>query len=179
MLDRPLESRPPGERRPNLRQAPVSGDLIEPEGLTVTALLAALRRRRWVLILCALLFPVVAYIAAKNLTPRYTASTSVLYETTTYAARELEGIVRTSDTTDAVIASQVEVVKSLSIARRIARQFNLDDRAEFAWWLKDAERVSTPWYRLREALAQRLSALSPDVAALVAPEPPAEAPSEE
>ena len=179
MLDRPVESRPPAERRPTLRQAPVSSEPIEPEGLTVTALLAALRRRRWVLILCALLFPVVAYIAAKNLTPRYTASTSVLYETTTYAARELEQIVRQGDTTDAVIASQVEVIRSLSIARRVARQFNLDDRPEFAWWLRDAERVNTPWYRLRDALAQRLSAISADLGALVAPEPPAETPSKE
>ena len=105
MLDRPVESRTPADRRPNLRQAPVSSEPIEPEGLTVTALIAALRRRRWVLILCALLFPVAAFIAAKNLTPRYTASTSVLYETTTYAARELEQIVRQGDTTDAVIAS--------------------------------------------------------------------------
>ena len=179
MLDRPVESRPPAERRPTLRQAPVSSEPIEPEGLTVTALLAALRRRRWVLILCALLFPVVAYIAAKNLTPRYTASTSVLYETTTYAARELEQIVRQGDTTDAVIASQVEVIRSLSIARRVARQFNLDDRPEFAWWLRDAERVNTPWYRLRDALAQRLSAISADLGALVAPEPPEETPSKE
>ncbi len=176
MLDRPLESRTPGERRPSLRQAPVSSELIEPEGLTVTALLAALRRRRWVLILCALLFPVVAYVAAKNLTPRYTASTSVLYETTSYAAPELTAVMRAQDTTDAVIASQAEVIKSLSIARRIVREFNLDDRPEFAWWLRDAKRVSTPWYRLREALAQRLSAVSPDLGALVAPEPPAEVP---
>jgi polysaccharide biosynthesis transport protein len=176
MLDRPVESRAPAERRPSLRQAPVSSEPIEPEGLTVTALLAALRRRRWVLILCAVLFPVVAFIAAKNLTPRYTAATSVLYETTTYAARELEQIVRQGDTTDAVIASQVEVIRSLSIARRVARQFNLDDRPEFAWWLRDAERVNTPWYRLRDALAQRLSAVSADLGALVAPEPPEETP---
>jgi capsular exopolysaccharide synthesis family protein len=179
MLDRPVESRAPAERRPNLRQAPLSGEPIEPEGLTVTALLAALRRRRWVLILCALLFPMAALIAAKQLTPRYTASTSVLYETTNYAGRELESVVRGADTTDAVIASQVEVIKSLGIARRVVRQFNLDDRPEFAWWLRDAQRVSTPWYRLREALAQRLSAVSPDLGALVAPEPLAEAPPKE
>src|SRR3712207_6216699 len=98
MVDRPLEPRPPGERRPSLRQAPVSSELIEPEGLTVTALLAALRRRRWVLILCALLFPVVAYVAAKSLTPRYTASTSVLYETATHRAPELGQLVQAQDT---------------------------------------------------------------------------------
>ncbi len=175
MLDRPVESRAPAERRPNLRQAPLSGEPIEPEGLTVTALLAALRRRRWVLILCALLFPAAALIAAKNLTPRYTASTSVLYETQN--TQDVRGnTVLVESTTDAVIASQVEVIRNLAIARRVARQLNLDDRPEFAWWLRDAQRASAPWYRLREALAQRLSAVSPDLGALVAPEPPPEVP---
>ena len=176
MLDRPVESRPPADRRPSLRQAPVSAELIEPEGLTVTALLAALRRRRWVLILCALLFPLVAFIAAKNLTPRYTATTSVLYETQNYQGPVLSGALLPESTTDAIIASQVEVVRSLSVMRRVARQFNLDDRKEFAWWLRDAEKAQTPLYRLRDALAQRLSAVSPDLGGLVAPEPPPEAP---
>jgi capsular exopolysaccharide synthesis family protein len=175
MLDRPVESRAPAERRPSLRQAPVSGEPIEPEGLTVTALLAALRRRRWVLILCVLLFPAVALIAAKNLTPRYTASTSVLYDQQTVEDVRGQRFLP-ENTTDAVIASQVEVIRNLAIARRVVRQLNLDDRPEFAWWLRDAERASTPWYRLREALAQRLTAISPDLGALVAPEPPPEAP---
>jgi capsular exopolysaccharide synthesis family protein len=180
MLDRPVDSRTPAERRPNLRQAPISAEPIEPEGFTMTALLAALRRRRWVLILCALLFPAVALIAAKNLTPRYTASTSVLYETQNLQGPVLQGVTLVESTTDAVIASQVEVVRSLSVMRRIARQFDLDDRPEFAWWLRDAQRVNTPWYRLREALAQRLSsAVSPDIGALVAPEPPADPPPKE
>ena len=108
--DRPVEFRPPAERRPTLRQAPVSSEPIEPEGLTVTALLAALRRRRWVLILCALLFPVVAYIAAKKFTPRYTASTSVLYETDRPTPRVSWRDRAREDTTDAVMASQVEVI---------------------------------------------------------------------
>ncbi|MDI3307124.1 MAG: polysaccharide biosynthesis tyrosine autokinase [Acetobacteraceae bacterium] len=147
--------------------------------MTVTALLAALRRRRWVLILCATLFPIVAYIATKQLTPRYTASTTVMFEPTEYAARELQSILRDESTTDAVLASQVEVVRGLPVARRIVRRFNLTDRPEFAWWLEDQERVNTPWYRLRDALAQRVAAISPDLASLIAPEPPAEAPPEE
>lgn len=149
--------------------------------MTVTALIAALRRRRWVLILCAILFPAVAFIAAKNLTPRYTASTSVLYESQSYQDPIIRGggALLPESTTDAVIASQVEVIRSLSVMRRIARHFNLDDRREFAWWLRDAERVSTPWYRLRDALAQRLQAVSPDLAELVAPKPPADVPPEE
>jgi len=147
--------------------------------MTVAALLAALRRRRWVLILCVILFPVAAYIAAKQLTPRYTASTTVMFEPTEYAARELQSILRDENTTDAVLASQVEVVRGLPVARRIVRRFDLTDRPEFAWWLQDQERVNTPWYRLRDALAQRVAAISPDLAELIGPEPPAAVPPDE
>jgi len=124
MLDRPVESRPPSDRRPPQPRTTSGGaaPLIEPEGLTVTSLLAALRRRRWVLILCTLLFPVAAFVAAKQLTPRYTAATTVMFEPTDYAARELQSILRDENTTDAVLASQVEVIRGLSVARRMVRQ---------------------------------------------------------
>ena len=62
------------------------------------------------------------------MTPRYTASTTVMFEPTDYAARELQSILRDETTTDAVLASQVEVIRSLSVARRIVRQFDLTIR---------------------------------------------------
>ena len=152
---------------------------IEPEGMTVNALIASLKRRRWVLVLCALLFPAIAFIAAKQLTPRYTASATVMFEPEGYNARELQSILRDETTTDAVLASQVEIIRSLSISRRIVRQFDLTERAEFSWWLEDAKRAETPWFRLRDALAKRLASLAPDIAGLVAPKPIATAPPEE
>jgi uncharacterized protein involved in exopolysaccharide biosynthesis len=139
---------------------------IEPEGMTVNALIAALKRRRWVLVLCALLFPAVAFIAANQLTPRYTASATVMFEPEGYNARELQSILRDETTTDAVLASQVEIIRSLSISRRIVRQFDLTERAEFSWWLEDAKRADTPWFRLRDALAAGMSVR--DAAAAVA-----------
>lgn len=147
--------------------------------MTVTALLAALRRRRWVLILCALLFPIAAFVAAKQLTPRYTASATVMFEPTDYAARELQSILRDETTTDAVLASQIEVIRSLSVARRVVRQFNLTNNEEFFWWVGESKRAESPVYRLRDALARRLGAISPSLSELVAPEPVAPRPPEE
>ncbi len=152
---------------------------IEPEGMTVNTLLAALKRRRWVLVLCAVLFPAVALIAAKQLTPRYTASATVMFEPEGYNARELQSILRDETTTDAVLASQVEIIRGLSVSRRIVRQFDLTDRAEFAWWLEDAKRADTPWFRVRDALSRRLVSLSPEVAAVVAPKPVASPPPDD
>ncbi|WP_158291985.1 GumC family protein [Paracraurococcus ruber] len=147
--------------------------------MTVAALLAALRRRRWVLILCALLFPVAAFVAAKQLTPRYTSSATVMFEPTDYAARELQSILRDETTTDAVLASQIEVIRSLSVARRLVRQYNLTNDDEFFWWAGESKRAESLRYRWSEALAQRLNAISPSLAELVAPEPIPPRPPEE
>ncbi len=179
MLDRPVDARPAAERRPPARTPLQVPPQIEPEGMTVAALLAALRRRRWVLILCCLLFPVAAFVAAKQLTPRYTAATTVMFEPQDYSARELQSILRDENTTDAVLASQVEIIRSLNIARRIVRQYALTQRPEFAWWLDDQRRGDTAWFRLRGNLARRLTALSPQVAEFVAPEPLALVPPDE
>lgn len=176
MLDRPTEPRPTeprplSERRQPMRTPAPAVAPIEPEGLTITALLAALRRRRLVLVLCVLLFPLAAFIAAKQLTPRYTAAATVMFEPTDYAARELQSILRDETTTDAVLASQVEVIRSLSVARRIGQQLDLGDREEFAWWVGEAKRPGSLRFRVQAWLARWAGELSPDLGALLAPAP--------
>jgi capsular exopolysaccharide synthesis family protein len=179
MLDRPVtETRPPAERRPPARSVPPA-PLIEPEGLNLTALLGALRRRRGVLLACVLLFPIVALVAAKNLAPRYSAATTVMFEPTEYAARELQSILRDESTTDAVLASQVEIVRSLSVARRLVSRFGLTERREFAWWLEDRDRAEGLPFRIRERIARSVATVSPDLAAAIAPRPIAEIPPPE
>lgn len=180
MLDRPVaETRPPAERRPAASRSLPPAPVIEPEGLNLGALLGALRRRRGVLLACVLLFPIIALIAAKSMTPRYTAATTVMFEPTEYAARELQSILRDESTTDAVLASQVEIIRSLAVARRIVARFDLTEREEFAWWLRDRNRAATPLFRLRDGLADLLAPISPDLAELAAPEPVAQVPPPE
>jgi capsular exopolysaccharide synthesis family protein len=149
---------------------------IEPEGLNLAALLGALRRRRGVLIACLLLFPLVALVAAKMLTPRYTAATTVMFEPTEYAARELQSILRDESTTDAVLASQVEIIRSLSVARRLVRRFGLTEREEFAWWLQDRASAEGWAWQARARLAEGLAQLSPMMGEMIAPEPPPDTP---
>lgn len=179
MLDRPVaDQRPPVDRRPAAHAMPAAAP-IEPEGLNLAALLGALRRRRMALLACLLLFPVIALVAAKTLTPRYTAVTTVMFEPTEYAARELQSILRDESTTDAVLASQVEIIRSLSVARRIVRRYGLAEREEFAWWLQDRARAEGLAHRVQARLAEAAAQLSPDLAALIAPDPAAEIPPAE
>ena len=132
-----------------------------------------------VLIACILIFPLLALVAAKNITPRYTASTTAMFEPTEYAARELQSILRDESTTDAVLASQVEIVRSLSVSRRIVQRFNLTERREFAWWLQDRERAQTIPFRVRTAMAGWVQPILPDLAEAIAPRPIAEVPTGE
>jgi succinoglycan biosynthesis transport protein ExoP len=104
--------------------------------LTFAACLAIIRRHRFPLALCILFVPALAYIAIAQVTPTYTATGTLIYDPSEYAARELQSILRFDPTTDAVMASQAEIVKSLSIAARVADQLKLAQHPEFNFTLR-------------------------------------------
>lgn len=97
----------------------------------VAILLAVLRRRRLAIGLTALLVPLLAWIAIGQITPRYSATATVLYEPNGFAARELQSILRVDPTTEAVMFSQAEIVRSLRTAERVADDFGLQNLPEF------------------------------------------------
>ena len=94
-------------------------------------LLLALRRRRLPLLLSVLLVPLLALVALRQVTPRYSATATVLYEPNTFVARELQSILRVDPTTEAVMFSQAEIIRSLRIAERVADRFSLYESPEF------------------------------------------------
>ena len=132
--------------------------------------LAVLRRRRLPLVCCALLVPLLAWIALGQITPRYSAVATILYEPNGFAARELQSILRVDPTTEAVMFSQAEIVRGLSIAERVADRLALQDKPEFnrdlkprflaRRWLEDAHAIAAAW----------LSGLGPGGTAAPAPD---------
>jgi capsular exopolysaccharide synthesis family protein len=163
MLDRPanLANDAPFERhRPASALAALTGEVAGPASLG--AVLSVLRRRRLTLILSSLLMPLLAWIALGEVTPRYTATASVLYEPNSYTLPELQSILRADPTTEAVMASQAEIVRGLRTAERVAERFGLDRDPEFnralrppgalAQLLESARRVAArdvPWLARR------------------------------
>jgi succinoglycan biosynthesis transport protein ExoP len=95
------------------------------------ATIGIFRRHLWAFLTVAVLVPACAWIAIERTTPRYTASGSLIYEPSEYKARELESILRTDPTTEAVMASQAEILQSLKVAQRVAERGNLFDNSEF------------------------------------------------
>jgi succinoglycan biosynthesis transport protein ExoP len=89
------------------------------------ALLGALRRRRAPLAASGVLVPLLALVALHQVTPLYTAHGTVLYDDRGYAARELQSVLRVDPMTEAVMSSQAEIVRGLSIAERIADRLDL------------------------------------------------------
>jgi succinoglycan biosynthesis transport protein ExoP len=131
-------------------------------GLTLAAALAILRRRRLTLALFLVLVPLLAWIALQRVPPRYTATGAVFYDPAGYAVQELQSILRVDPTTDAVLNSQAEILRSLRIAERVA------DRLDLA-----ADPAFNPALRPPGLLRRALATLSPALAARLAPPAPA------
>ena len=168
MLDRPAGA----DASPAARAFPAAGG---PRGAEagvwpgIGPAWAVVRRRRRALVLSVILTPALAGIALQQITPRYTGVGTLIYEPSEFAPRELQSILRLDPTTDAVMASQAEIVRSLPIAARIAERFDL---------------ASTPEFNLRlrpPSLPRRASAVLADLwrgvfggAGATSPEPTAE-----
>ena len=101
------------------------------EVMHIRATIGIFRRHLWAFLTVAGLVPACAGIAIERTTPLYTASGSLIYEPSEYKARELESILRTDPTTEAVMASQAEILQSLKVAQRVAERGELFDSPEF------------------------------------------------
>ncbi len=128
MLDTPAgpgETAPPRGRRPPGHSGP--GDPV-PNG---RALLATLRRRLLPFLACALLIPALAALALHRITPRYTATGTLIYEPGAYKPRELQSILRADRITAAVMASQAQVLGGLRLIEPLAQRLHLFSDPEF------------------------------------------------
>ena len=154
MLDTPAgsgQTAPPRERRPPGHSGP--GDPV-PNG---RALLASLRRRLLPFLACALLIPILAALALHRITPLYTATGTLIYEPNAYKPRELQSILRTDRITEAVMASQAQVLGGLRLIEPMAQQLHLFSDPEFNPALRRPGRIG----RALAWLADRFCAPAP------------------
>src|ERR1700719_1103246 len=90
MLDRPAEAiQAPPEGRQDRREARSLAEREDPAVLNGAAILAILRRHKLALFAPMLLVPLLAYVAISQITPRYTATGTLLYDAAEYKVREL------------------------------------------------------------------------------------------
>src|SRR5271165_5010799 len=150
MLDRPAgASQPPTTARHDRSRARVAGAVAVPNG---AAVLTILRRRRLLLLATILLCPLLAYIAISQLTPRYTATGTLLYDASEYKARELQSILRVDPITDAVMVTQAEVLRGMSVIGQVASRLNLLTNPEFNASLRPRSWLQQTLSTLRQLL---------------------------
>ncbi len=131
MLDTPPDTAEATRPGPRHRQPAEDATHAAPPPITPGMLFGILRRRKWPLIAAVLLIPLAAAIALHATTPRYTATGTLLYDPPAYRLAEMQSILRADPVSDAVLASQAEVMRGLKIAQRVATQLNLFDNPEF------------------------------------------------
>jgi len=89
--------------------------------------LEALLRRKWVVILCFASIVLTVGISTYRMTPVYEASTSILIEESKIGGQalfaELTGLPQSSE-----IPSQIEIIKSRTIAEEVVRELKYDQR---------------------------------------------------
>ncbi|MDB5398581.1 MAG: hypothetical protein JWQ55_599 [Rhodopila sp.] len=128
MLDRPARNTgslaiDPGSQHPDPQRSSSRESL--------SGFLSAVRRRRKTLLAAIVLVPLCAYLTLRQVTPLYTATGSLIYEPSEFKVQELQSILRANPTTEAMMASQAEILHSLHIAQKVADRGHLFQNPEF------------------------------------------------
>lgn len=133
---------------------PQSGE----DNFDIRALVAVLRRRAKLIIGCGVLITVLASIVIFQLTPRYTAEATVMLDTRRTQVMDFQSVMSGLPVDSTVIRSEIEILKSRTLAEQVADKLDLYDVPEFngslaetdamSWLLQPAEWVSHTLKRL-------------------------------
>ena len=113
-----------------------SGDEIDLRNLLTT-----LWRRKMMIISTTLLITSIAALTVLQITPLYTATANVMLETRQNKTVDIESVMSGVSADMSTVLSEVEVIRSTSLVRRVVKKLGLVRDPEFNPNLKDA-----PWY---------------------------------
>ena len=125
-----------------------------PQGVRLGELAVLLRRRAWLIALCALCGAVGA-VALSTLLPKlYTASSKITIAGESFAIPELQGALR-SDTSDPMLLARTELqaLSSRQLLRKVAGELSLAELPEFNAALRRPGLASVVADRIRSALS--------------------------
>ena len=137
----------PGSRKlQRLFPGVVTGD-PEREGLDLREILSTLRRRKKVILGCAVVIMGLAMTYVYQLTPRYTAQASLMLQDQSLQARDIQNVLSGLQDSTSVVATQVEVLGSPAIAERVATKLHLETVPEFNPILQPSAEIPPAWLR--------------------------------
>ena len=106
-------------------------------GFNFREIFGTLWRRRWVIGGTVLLVTSIAVLVAFQVTPRYTATAEVLVDPRERNVADVEAVLAGLSSDASTIDSQIQVIRSRSLADRVIRQLGLQDDPEFNSQLKE------------------------------------------
>ena len=126
-----------GQHEPRTASARRFRDSDVDTDLTLAQVFRILRRRKMTLILPVLVIPVVAFLLARQLTPEYTAYATVIVEPEQLNLGDIERVVGGTNADLAGMASEIEVLRSRSLAERVVAATDLIETPEFNPYLRE------------------------------------------
>lgn len=94
-------------------------------------ILSVLRRERWLILGMVIAAVLLTFIAAQRITPVYTTSSQVLLETRQERVLNSEQVVSSLNATPAVIAGEVELIRSNMLLGRVVDALNLTEHPDY------------------------------------------------
>ena len=132
----------------------LSPAVSNPQGVRLGELVVLLRRRAWLIALCALCGAVAA-VALSTLLPKlYTASSKITIAGESFAIPELQGVLR-SDKSDPMLFARTELqaLSSRQLLRQVAGELNLAELPEFNAALRRPSLASVVTEQIRSVLS--------------------------
>jgi capsular exopolysaccharide synthesis family protein len=117
-------------REPDEAIRPIPADAAG-EGLAIGDLLGILKRRKTTIIGCTVLLTALAAAIVFQLTPRFTAEAIVMLDTRKSQVVDIQAVVSGLQSDAAVVRSEVEVLRSSSLAEKVVRKLDLTAYEEF------------------------------------------------
>jgi succinoglycan biosynthesis transport protein ExoP len=118
-----------------LKPGPEQGPVASGESINIPAVLGALRRRRRMILLSMLIVNLAAVALVLLLPPRYTATASVVYETTSPQVFELKDAANNRPEwvpgDNSIMATQLNILRSRALAEDVLESLNLERDPEF------------------------------------------------
>ena len=139
--------------------APAPPNHASDEDADLRTLIALIWRGRWTALGFAVLLGGAAGLIMNALPSRFDAEAQILLDTRDRRTVEFQQVVGDLSVDNAVVASEIAVLRSRRILRQVAADLALDQTPEFG----------APQRGFRERLAIRLRAISPEVADRIAP----------
>jgi succinoglycan biosynthesis transport protein ExoP len=144
------------------------------DGIDVREVFLVLRRRKGVILGCVALITALMVVAVFQITPRYTAESIVMLDTRKTQVADIQSVLSGLSSDAAAVRNEVEVLKSPTLAEKVAKKLNLASDAVFLPPVKSGAPLLVAW-----GIADWLPEGSLELVGLSSMVPPAKSPADE